>query len=131
MQISWRLFVNEFQIDRDPFFDRLARKLSHKVCPRDMEKKYRIYGKVLLKSAGYSRITGTTCPSLPRFYAILRADGWMDGSRAGKTKNRSLWPASPPAPFLFHYFRTKEEGSRFFFVPVGPESIEFRSGSVL
>lgn len=69
----------DVEIDRDTLFraaDRNTGRLSHKVCLWDMEQKYRMYGKVLLKSAVSGRITRTTCPSLPRFYSM---DRWMDG----------------------------------------------------
>lgn len=70
------------------------------VLRQDMEQKYRIYGKVLLKNAGYTRITRTTCPSLPRFYKILWTrwmDGWMFSNTRSRAERKEIWPAIPPA----------------------------------
>lgn len=100
-----------------------------------MEQKYRIYGKVLLKNAGYTRITRTTCPSLPRFYKILWTrwmDGWMDGCSLIWDLEQSE-KRSGLLPHLRFFFsitlgQRTEEGSRFFLAssPLRIESIEFR-----
>lgn len=92
-----------------------------------MEQKYRIYGKVLLKNAGYTRITRTTCPSLPRFYKILWTrwmDGWMDGCSLiwdlEQSEKRS--GLLPHLRFLFHYSRTKDGGRKSLLPRLFPSS---------
>lgn len=92
-----------------------------------MEQKYRIYGKVLLKNAGYTRITRTTCPSLPRFYKILWTrwmDGWMDGCSLIRDLEQSEKRSGllSHLRFLFHYFRTKDGGRKSFLPCLFPSS---------
>lgn len=105
-------------------------RFSHKVARRDMEQKYRIYGKVLLSTPqDTSGMYRPTCPFLPR---SARDDGprWVDGwslIRAriricrGAAKNGS--PAHSHTSFFLHL-----RGFPFSFIGLGQRKIASEMG---